>query len=361
MRTFEASILRGPFQAIFMTIKINKTVRDVLGYFFIGGGALAIINSGFSSNNSSISLIKSLIFNGLTFTLFAVFNSQLADYIAKRFPWVENPSRTFIIALIGTFVTTTVVWLLIIYMWIIAMTGNLPSFATWYRNLNGTSWTFSLIITIMVSAILHGKNFLLGWKQTILEAEKLKKEQAIAQYETLKSQVNPHFLFNSLNVLTTLVHKDADVAEQFINQLSKVYRYILESRAQEIIGLDEEMRNLEAYVFLMKIRFGGNLQFDNQLNNNVLGKKVAPLTLQMLVENALKHNEVSKLYPLSISVFLDGDFIVVKNNLQLKTNQNDSTGIGLSNIKARYSFLSQQPVSISETDGFFIVKIPLIH
>ena len=288
MRTFEASILRGPFQAIFMTIKINKIVRDVLGYFFIGGGALAIINSGFSSNNSSVSLIKSLIFNGLTFSLFAVFNSQLADYIAKRFPWVENPSRTFIIALIGTFVTTTVVWLLIIYMWIIAMTGNLPSLATWYRNLNGTSWTFSLIITIMVSAILHGKNFLLGWKQTILEAEKLKKEQAIAQYETLKSQVNPHFLFNSLNVLTTLVHKDADVAEQFINQLSKVYRYILESRAQEIIGLDEEMRNLEAYVFLMKIRFGGNLQFDNQLNNNVLGKKVAPLTLQMLVENALK-------------------------------------------------------------------------
>ena len=194
-----------------------------------------------------------------------------------------------------------------------------------------------------------------------IQYEKTKRRQVEAELKLLQSQVNPHFLFNSLNVLTTLVHKDADVAEQFINQLSKVYRYILESRAQEIIGLDEEMRNLEAYVFLMKIRFGGNFQFDNQLTNNVLGKKVAPLTLQMLVENALKHNEVSKLYPLSISVFLDGDFIVVKNNLQLKTNRNDSTGIGLSNIKARYSFLSQQPVSISETDGFFTVKIPLIH
>ena len=346
---------------MFMTIKINKTVRNLLGYFFIGGGALVVVNLGFTSDSSTASLLKSLISNGLSFILFATVNSKLADYIAQRFPWVENPTRTFVIALLSTFVTTTIVWLFIVFLWLTVMRGRLPPFALWYKNLDAASWTFSLIITIMVSAILHGKNFLLGWKQTILEAEKFKKEQAIAQYETLKSQVNPHFLFNSLNVLTTLVHKDADVAEQFINQLSKVYRYILESRSQEIIGLDEEMRNLEAYVFLMKIRFGGNFQFDNQLTNNVLGKKVAPLTLQMLVENALKHNEVSKLNPLSISVFLDDNFIVVRNNLQLKTNRNDSTGIGLSNIKARYSFLSQHPVSVSEADGFFTVKIPLIH
>lgn len=361
MRTFEASILRGPFQAIFMTIKINKTAKLLLGYFFIGGGALVFINYGFSPSADTNKLIKSLISNGFSFVLFAVFNSQLANYIATRFSWVENPTRTFIIALIGTFVTTTLVWMLIVYVWIAVMTSSFPSLDIWYKNLNWSSWIFSLIITIMVSAIVHGKNFLSSWKQTILEAEKLKKEQAIAQYETLKSQVNPHFLFNSLNVLTTLVHKDADIAEQFINQLSKVYRYILESRSQEIIGLDEEMRNLEAYVFLMKIRFGGNFKFDNQLTNNILGKKVAPLTLQMLVENALKHNEISKLNPLSISVFLEGDFIVVQNNLQLKSNQNDSTGIGLSNIKARYSFLSQQPVSISDMNGFFTVKVPLIH
>ena len=352
MRTFEASILRGLFQAMLMAVKINKTVRELLIYFFIGGGALLIICIGFGARPDLIKVIKLIIYYGLTFIAFATISNKLADYIAVRFPWVENPTRTFVIALIGTFVTTTLVWLLVVYMWIVIIGGKFPSLDNWYNNLNISSWTFSLLMTIMGSAILHGKNFLKGWKQTILEAEKLKKEQVIAQYETLKSQVNPHFLFNSLNVLTTLVHKDADVAEQFINQLSKVYRYILESRSQEIIGLDEEMRNLEAYVFLMKIRFGGNLQFDNQLANNVLGKKVAPLTLQMLVENALKHNEVSKLNPLSISVFLDGNFIVVKNNLQLKTNQNDSTGIGLSNIKARYSFLSQHSVSISETDSF---------
>ncbi len=344
-----------------MAIKINKTVKLLLIYFFIGGGALVVINLGFGQRPDLAKLIKLIIANGLTFVLFATFNSRLADYIAIHFPWIENPTKTFIIALIGTFAATTIVWLFVIYFWICLMSNNLPSVAIWYKNLNLSSWTFSLIITVMVSSILHGRNFLLGWKQTILEAEKLKKEQAIAQYETLKNQVNPHFLFNSLNVLTTLVHKDADVAEQFINQLSKVYRYILESRAQEIIGLDEEIRNLEAYVFLMKIRFGGNFNFDNQLTTNTNRYKVAPLTLQMLVENALKHNEVSKLHPLSISVFLSDNFIVVRNNLQLKTNQNDSTGIGLSNIKARYEFLSSHPISVSEADGFFTVKIPVIN
>ncbi len=343
-----------------MEIKINKNVQSILAYFFLGGGALVTLTLGFGARPDSIKLIKLFILNGLAFTLFATFNSRMAKLIDARFPWVENPLRTLVIALIGTLLTTTIIWLLVVYIWVGGMLGKLPTLSIWYKNLGWSAWIYTLILTIMVSAILHGKQFLTGWKQTLLEAEKLKKEQAIAQYETLKSQVNPHFLFNSLNVLTTLVHKDADVAEQFINQLSKVYRYILESRSQEIIALEEEMRNLEAYVFLMQIRFGNNLRFDNQLTANTNGFKVAPLTLQMLVENALKHNEISKMYPLSISVFLAENCIVVRNNLQLKTNQNDSTGIGLSNIKARYGFLSSEPVSISEADGFFTVKIPLI-
>jgi sensor histidine kinase YesM len=340
----------------------KATLKKSLAYFFIGGGSIFVLGLiTFNYDANAFQLFKLFIANGLSFFLFSLVNGKLADVIALHFPWVEHPRRTFIVAIIGTLIATTLVWLLIVYLWIGIMSGKLPSFSYWYKNLQWSSWIFSFIITVMVSAILHGKNFLTGWKQTILEAEKLKKEQAIAQYETLKTQVNPHFLFNSLNVLTTLVHKDADVAEQFINQLSKVYRYILESRAQEIIGLDEEMRNLEAYVFLMKIRFGGNFNFDNQLTTNANRYKVAPLTLQMLVENALKHNEVSKLHPLSIAVFLDNNFIVVRNNLQLKTNQNDSTGIGLSNIKARYEFLSSQPISVSEEGGFFTVKIPVIN
>jgi Histidine kinase len=347
-----------------MNWSINKAaINKLLVYFFVGGGGIFLLGIGmrFSGvGKDAMPLLKLFLVNGATFFLFATVNGKLADFIAAHFPWVDNPQKTFVIAIIGTLLATTFVWLFIVYFWIAFLENTVPNFNIWYKNLQWSSWIFSLLITIMVSSIVHGRNFLTGWKQTLLETETLKKEQAIAQYETLKTQVNPHFLFNSLNVLTTLVHKDADVAEQFIIQLSKVYRYILESRAQEIISLEEEMRNLEAYVFLMKIRFGGNFIFDNQLTSKTNGFKVAPLTLQMLVENALKHNEISKLHPLSISVFLEDNYIVVRNNLQLKTNQNDSTGIGLSNIKARYGFLSSQPVSISEADGFFTVKIPLI-
>jgi Histidine kinase len=341
----------------------KTTIQKSLTYFFIGGGSIFLIGMGmgFDTSGSTMKVFKIFMVNGMSFFLFAIVNGSFADAIAERFPWVDNPRKTLVIALLGTLIATTAVWLLIVYLWIAFLSNEMPTFAEWWDSLRWNSWIFSLIITIMVSAIVHSKNFLTGWKQTLVEAEKLKKEQAIAQYETLKTQVNPHFLFNSLNVLTTLVHKDADVAEQFIIQLSKVYRYILESRAQEIISLEEEMRNLEAYVFLMQIRFGNNFIFDNQLTAKTNGFKVAPLTLQMLVENALKHNEISKMYPLSISVFLEDNFIVVRNNLQLKTNQNDSTGIGLSNIKSRYQFLSSVPVSVSENDGFFTVKIPLIN
>jgi hypothetical protein len=363
---FEASILRGYFSSnYFMSLTIKKAfIKKSLGFFFIGGGSLFLIGAaiGFGTGDGNpLKLFKLFIVNGMSFFLFATVIGNLADAIAQRFPWTDNPQKTVVIALLGTLIGTTTVWLLIVYLWIAFLSNEIPTFADWWDSLRWASWIFSLIITIMVSAIVHSKNFLTGWKQTLVEAEKLKKEQAIAQYETLKTQVNPHFLFNSLNVLTTLVHKDADIAEQFIIQLSKVYRYILESRAQEIISLEEEMRNLEAYVFLMQIRFGSNFIFDNQLTAKTNGFKVAPLTLQMLVENALKHNEISKMYPLSISVFLEDNFIVVRNNLQLKTNQNDSTGIGLSNIKSRYQFLSSVPVSVSKNDGFFTVKIPVIN
>ena len=162
-----------------------------------------------------------------------------------------------------------------------------------------------------------------------------------------------------MNVLTTLVHKDADLAEQFIKQLSHNYRYILDTREREVVSLDEEIKNLEAYIFLMKIRFGESLKCHINVDFN---GQIAPLTLQMLVENALKHNEISKAHPLSIEVFLEENdkYIVVKNNLQKKNNVADSTGVGLENIKSRYKFLSDKTMIITQANDCFIVKIPII-
>jgi LytS/YehU family sensor histidine kinase len=196
---------------------------------------------------------------------------------------------------------------------------------------------------------------------TKLDIERVKKEQTVAQYDCLKAHLNPHFLFNSLNVLTTLVHKDPHMAEQFVLQLSKVYRYILEvDKAAPLISLAEEMKHLEAYLFLMKIRFGDNFQFDNQLTKEENKYRIAPLTLQILVENALQHNEVSKMHPLSISVFFDNNYLIMRNNLRLKKQQNNTDKNGLVHLKARYKLLSTQPVLIEKTMDFFTIKIPLV-
>jgi len=208
---------------------------------------------------------------------------------------------------------------------------------------------------------LHGRTFLLNWRQTLLEAERLKREQVAARYEALKSQVNPHFLFNSLNVLSSLVHRDADMAEKFIRQLSDVYRYILDSRSKETVPIKEELSILRSYLFLMDIRFGTALQTNISIPDNTRGH-LAPLTLQMLVENALKHNEISKSNPLHIEVFLENeDWIVVRNNLSPKNILPESTGVGLANIQSQYQLLSEKAVLITDHDGFFTVKIPVLN
>ena len=193
-----------------------------------------------------------------------------------------------------------------------------------------------------------------------MEAEKYQKESIAAQYNSLKNQVNPHFLFNSLNALTNLVYEDQNKAAKFIKQLSEVYRYVLDTQSKEVVSLKEELDFLESYLFLQKIRFGNNLKIEVDLSG--IRSMVAPLALQLLIENAIKHNIVSSDDPLTIKLTGQGKFIVVENDLQRKASLGEpSQGIGLENIRNRYKFLSLTPVEIIEADAKFIVKIPIIE
>ena len=188
----------------------------------------------------------------------------------------------------------------------------------------------------------------------------LEKESALSQYESLKNQVNPHFLFNSLNALTHLVYEDQDKAAKFIKQLSEVYRYVLDSRDKEVVSLEEELKFLDAYLFLQQIRFGDKLK----VNVNFKGStsSVAPLALQMLIENAIKHNVISEEEPLSIRLYMERSFLVVENDLHKKNILPDSSGgLGLQNIKRRYEFLSKEKVVVDEGEGKFIVKLPMLE
>jgi LytS/YehU family sensor histidine kinase len=197
------------------------------------------------------------------------------------------------------------------------------------------------------------------WQKSIENEERLKRENVVAQYETLKNQVNPHFLFNSLNTISTLVSKNLDVANKFIKQLSEVYRYVLEFKDKELVDIETELKFIDSYLYLQKIRFGDNLDIKNRIETGDF--YIAPLTIQILVENAIKHNIISDEKPLKIELLNEEPYIVIENNLQKKKILESKKKIGLNNIRSRYEVLSEKPVIIEESDKKFKVKVPIIY
>jgi tetratricopeptide (TPR) repeat protein len=196
-----------------------------------------------------------------------------------------------------------------------------------------------------------------------LKSEQLEKQQLVNEISLLKTQVNPHFLFNSLSILSSLVRIDPDLSERFIDQLSRSYRYILEQKEQSLVTLRTELGFIESYSFLLKIRFENKFSVDIQLPDNILDKyKIAPLTLQLLIENAVKHNRMSVNEPLVVTISFEEDqMLIVKNKLQPRSTPAMSTGVGLQNIMNRYALLTKRHVWAGEADDQFVVKIPLIN
>lgn len=216
-----------------------------------------------------------------------------------------------------------------------------------------------------INLFLHCINaiifFMNRYKKAQLEAEELKKVSVEAQFEALRNQVNPHFMFNCFNVLSTLVYKDPDTSAKFIAQISNVYRYLLNSQARKVVPLQEELSFMESYLYLQKIRFADNLVIQNEIRQDPSDVFVAPAALQMLVENAIKHNVVSKGNPLTIRLYRRDDYLVVWNNLQPKVVTEESTQRGLENIQSRYRLLSDNPVRIEKTESSFTVELPLLN
>lgn len=220
----------------------------------------------------------------------------------------------------------------------------------------GTLMIVALISTLYESVFLYDR-----WKRTIVEAEKLKRENIESQLEGLKSQVNPHFLFNSLNTLAYIIPEDSGKAVHFVQKLSKAYRYILEIRDKKLISLEEELAFLRAYLFLVQERFGDNLQAELKVPEEALQRQLVPLSLQILFENAVKHNIISDERPLRIELWVEDNRLIVRNNLQRKRQAMPSTQLGLQNIRNRYAFFSEEQVDVIETNDFFTVSIPLIE
>jgi len=219
----------------------------------------------------------------------------------------------------------------------------------------------ALFCTIMIIAIYESIYFMHQLRQSVEETENLKRENLNAQLDALRTQVNPHFLFNNLNTLVSLIPENPKHAVDFVQQLSKLYRHILEVKDEKSILLKEELDVLKAYAFLLQTRFGHNLVVNIDVPEEKLNKRIVPLSLQLLMENAIKHNIVSSDKPLQINIFAENGSLVVDNTLQMKKQVTESTGIGLDNIRNRYKLLGDKPVTVTETETKFRVSIPLIE
>lgn len=218
----------------------------------------------------------------------------------------------------------------------------------------------ALLVSALVIATYETLSFYLQLEKTVTEKAQLERENVESQLEGLRNQVNPHFLFNSLNTLVYLIPEDPDKAVRFVQQLSKVYRYVLESREARIIPLREELEFLQSYIFLLKERFGDNLRVNLHTLEADTESAVVPLSLQMLFENAIKHNVISTQKPLTIEVFVENGHLVVRNTLQRKNQVMDSTGVGLENIRTRYRMLTDREVEVIVSREYFTVLLPMI-
>lgn len=225
--------------------------------------------------------------------------------------------------------------------------------------------SISIIIGTLVSLLLltieFGAQFFEQWKLSLLEVERYKKESIEAQLEVLKGQINPHFLFNNLSVLSSLVYIDQDKAIEFINQFSKVYRYVLDFNNKELTELKDELEFINSYIYLIQIRFGTNINFKFNIAPQYLSYFLPPLALELLIENTIKHNEVSKENPLNVEIGTPlAGYLSVKNNLQLRKDVESATKLGLENIKKRYLHYTNMPVIVEKNEDYFTVQIPLI-
>jgi sensor histidine kinase YesM len=276
-------------------------------------------------------------------------------WLDRRLPWEQNPGNRLL------FQTLSGLMIALLIVFALRMLVNFLFYPSRLIIFSDEVTVFIVVATFIIFFNLFEFGYFLNerYRKSMAEMERFRKENAEYQFEMLKLQLNPHFLFNSLNTLSSLVYEDASKASEFIRKLSEVYRYVLDNRDKELVLLSQEMDFLTSFSYLLGLRFQGMIEFRAKVDDSLLSLKIAPMTLQLLVENAVKHNVASRQRKLIISIFSENGEVVVSNNLQPKTGQTGS-GMGLKNIRSRYAFLTDHKVQIIHNENTFEVRIPLI-
>lgn len=304
---------------------------------------------------------------GITFmysTLIGGSNFLLNNYLNQVYPWSENTKKRAIISVVSILIINIILVYLCNYINFVLVQNSLTTteFFT-QKNINFINW-FYINITLLVSAFLHAKSFIEEIKKTTKKEvveQKIIAKSANAQFESLKNQLDPHFLFNSLNVLSALIDENPVQAQKFTASMSKVYRYVLEQKDKELVTVAEEIEFAKTYCNLLKTRFEDSVDFVFEIEESDYKRYVVPLSLQLILENCIKHNFATSARPLHIKIYTQNEMLIVENNLQVREQFQESTGIGLSNIAQRFSLLSDRAISIEKSEDTFAIKLPILE
>jgi energy-coupling factor transporter transmembrane protein EcfT len=292
-------------------------------------------------------------------------NGMLVDWLDTRISWLEQPRKRAIVGFLTliaySFVAFQIVQLTFGYFffgW--EREGFWVSEVFWEDFWN--SGRIAVGISFTIAFVLTAVGFFRGWRTAAVKAERLEKEVYAQRYEALRNQLNPHFLFNSLNVLTELIYEDKEQAVGFVRKMSDVYRYVLDSRERELVPLDEEIAFCHQYIDLLKERFGDNLNVHWEVEENLHEQYILPMALQLLIENAVKHNAASIAQPLDITITATDSQLIVHNALQPKRTNEHSNKIGLTYLKNRYASLGQGEITVDHNteEGYFEVRLPYL-
>jgi len=341
-----------------MNSKTKTILRHTLipiGFGILVGG-ISTLFLNFEHFFSWKILLRQCIYSIILSYVFWRGNSFIIKKINKRFSWVKETRKILIAHLILVFTyNILVIFIFYSYVWFVLMhKTDMHHFLGSFKG----GFYMCLSITAILTLISYSYNFLKEWKKSVIREEQLKRESITLQYEALKNQVNPHFLFNSLNVLIPLIETDTIASVNYVKQLSDVMRYVLDKTSTELVPFTTELKFIESFNYLLNIRFGDNFRFSvNVANQNF---HIVPVTLQILVENAVKHNEVSSENPLILEITDNEEYLFVKNNVQLRNSLPDSNQIGLKSLQYQYEVLSGKKLDIQNDGKVFTVKIPKI-
>lgn len=284
-------------------------------------------------------------------------NRIVIIYFRKKFPSLAQTKQRLIRIAAGCLLLTLILRVLNIYLYDATMLWGYKFPLEGYLH----SVFVALLLVIIVAGIYEGIYYYAQWQKTTVEAEILKKENLQTRLESLKTQINPHFLFNSLGTLSSLIEEDTAKAQRFVNDMSSVYRYLLQTSENSLTTLQDELSFIKAYTQMLETRFAEGLFIKLNIDERFQTYQLPVLTLQVLIENAVKHNIILADKPLVIEIYTNGNNeLTVKNNLQQKTSPVISHHLGLKNISAKYKLLGHAGIEVEQTDEYFKVTVPLI-